>query len=154
VITISNVRHGTPIGDTEALFIPFKGQFENAGQAAAGKASGGQGFGAGGVCCETSECCCGDLSVWLCLGVSQRAGNPSRRRRATSNGAVVCGGRGRAHWLPVAPRLCRCQLPRLAARRVPHCTCRGAGTGVLMSGVGGRAPSRATCDVRCVMCDV
>lgn len=36
VVTISNSRRGSPIADTEALFIPFKGQFENAGHVVAG----------------------------------------------------------------------------------------------------------------------
>jgi hypothetical protein len=36
VVTVSNPRVGKPIADTESLFVPFKGQFEDAGGAVAG----------------------------------------------------------------------------------------------------------------------
>jgi hypothetical protein len=36
VVVVSNPRFGRPIADTESLFVPFKGQFEDAGHAVAG----------------------------------------------------------------------------------------------------------------------
>jgi hypothetical protein len=88
-VTVSNPRVGQPIADTESLFVPFKGQFEDASAAVAGapllpaaasNSSLGGGVGKGNLCVNFEYAIVVALAVLSgCRELAAHQGHPRPR---------------------------------------------------------------------------
>ena len=145
VLTVSNPRHGHLIRDTEALFVPFKGQFEDSGHAIAGKLprlfpcfpapkSHSKRVCYGGrervVLATALDLLCVHHSIVTSASpqpqpqTCQRAGSLSRPPPATSRTAGRCGSTLKLLAGTVMPCTLQFQTPVRVGRRDRHRTCR------------------------------